>query len=63
MLSAYDALEDIVGYVYSYDRPIHHLSHLGLCPISHLMYVMQISKGAVEQLQGNTDSCPLEEKA
>ena len=56
---AYGALVDIVSYVSIYARPIHCLTCLGLHPIDTLMGSMQISKGMIEELWGNADSCPL----
>ena len=60
MLIANGAPVDIVDYVCVYARPIHSLSHLSLHPINPLMCSMQVCKGAIEQLWGNADLCPLE---
>ena len=61
MLSANGAPLDIVNNVSIYARPLHSLSHLILHPIDPLMCSMQISKGTIEQLQGNAYPCPLDE--
>ena len=55
------AAVDIVSYVGIYAGPIHCLPCLDLHLIDTLMCSMQISKDTVEELQGNVDSCPLDE--
>ena len=61
MLSAYGAPADIVDDIGVYAWPIHSLPHLSIHPINALMSSMQVSKGVVQEFQGNAYPCPFEE--